>query len=312
MSSHAEMPLGRPATLIVPLPPGGATDSIARVLAARIQTATGQVVVVENRSGGSGQAAVRAFRQAAPDGNTLLIVPFAMAVLVPLTTPSESFAPGRDFAPIGQLAEYSIAFVVGAQVPTQSMQEYVDWVRQHPATASVGVPTTGSLPHLYTLLLGQAGKVDLVVVPYRGTPQLTADLLGGNVSAGFGVLSDFVEHHRSGKLRILAMSAPRRAAIAPDVPTFRQQGFPALEGKGWTALVAPARIPPAVRAWWAKAVLDALHDPFTRQKLVSLGVEPTGSTPQELETIIARDIARWAPVAKAAGLSGEAAAPIAR
>lgn len=306
------MPLGRPATLIVPLPPGGATDSIARVLAASVQSATGQVIVVENRSGGSGQVALRALRQAAPDGKTLLIAPFAMAVLGPLTTPNEPFASGRDFAPIGQLAEYSIAFAVGAQVQARTMQEYVEWVRQHPASAAVGVPSAGSLPHLYTLLLGQAGKVDLVVVPYRGTPQLTADLLGGNISAGFGVLSDLVGLHRSGKLRILAMSGARRAAIAPDVPTFRQQGFPALEGKGWTALVAPVHTPPAVRAWWAKAVLDALRDPGTRQKLITLGVEPTGSTAQELEAIIARDIARWAPVAKAAGLSAEPAAANAR
>ena len=114
-----------------------------------------------------GQVALRALRQAAPDGKTLLIAPFAMAVLGPLTTPNEPFAPGRDFAPIGQLAEYSIAFAVGAQVPARTMQEYVEWVRQHPASAAVGVPTAGSLPHLYTLLLGQAGKVDLVVVPYR-------------------------------------------------------------------------------------------------------------------------------------------------
>src|SRR5512143_1909819 len=123
-SLHAEMPLGRPATLIVPLPPGGATDSIARVLAASVQSATGQVIVVENRSGGSGQVALRALRQAAPDGKTLLIAPFAMAVLGPLTTPNEPFASGRDFAPIGQLAEYSIAFAVGAQVQARTMQEY--------------------------------------------------------------------------------------------------------------------------------------------------------------------------------------------
>jgi tripartite-type tricarboxylate transporter receptor subunit TctC len=276
---------------------------VARVLAESIRSTTRRVVIVENRPGAYGQIAVDVLRQAPPDGTTVLVAPLAIPVLIPLAARGADYDVLNDFAPVTQIAEFSIALAVRADHPARTVAEYMAWLRADPAHAAFGSHGAGGLPHLFGVMIGRAAGVDLVHIPYRGAAQLATDLLGGQVHAGTGALSDFLALHRQGRLRIIAVSGEQRSQLAPHIPTFREQGYPRVQGKGWTSLVAPAGTPQRVIDWWWAAVVQALEVPAVRERLLDLGVEPTGTTPEALAAIIAADLARWRPIVKATGFS---------
>ena len=233
------------------------------------------------------------------------MAPLAIPVLTPLAARHLDYDPARDFVPVAQVAEFAIAFAVRPDHPARTVPEFVAWARSNPALASFGSPGGGGLPHLFGFMIGRAAGIELVNVPYRSATPLAADLMGGQVASGTGALSDFIELHRAGRLRIIGTSGARRSSLAPEVPTFKEQGFAAVEGTGWTALVAPAKTPEAVIHRWSSAIVAALRTPELREKLIRLGVEPTGTTPEALAAIIAADTARWGPVVKAAGFTVE-------
>jgi len=303
LAALAQDPIDRPARFIVPLAPGSTSDLVARLIADHVRAATGQPVIVENRPGATGRIAVRALLEAAPDGTTLLVAPVAIPVVVPLATKVAGYDPARDFVPVAQLVEFPIAFAVRPEHPARTLPEFVAWARANPAHATFGSPGGGGLPHLFGVMIGRAAGIELVHVPYRSAAPLRADLMGGQVASGTGALSDFIELHRAGKLRLLGISGDQRATLAPEVPTFREQGFAAVAGTGWTALVAPARTPQAAIDRWSGAIAVALRDPGLREKLIPLGVEPTGTSPAALAAIIAADTARWRPIVEATGFS---------
>jgi tripartite-type tricarboxylate transporter receptor subunit TctC len=302
LAAFAQTPSERPARIIVPLAAGSTSDTVARLIADAVRTTTGRPVIVENRPGAYGRIAVSALKQATPDGTTLLLAPLALPVLVPLASRQSDYDPATDFAPVTQVAEFAIVFAVKPDHPARTIAEFVDWARANPAHAVFGSPGGGGLPHLFGVMIGRAAGVDLVHVPYRSAAPLTADLMGGQVPSGLGALTDFFELHRAGRLRIIATSGTRRSTLAPDVPTFKEQGL-AIEGTGWTALVAPAATPRAAIDWWSTTVTAALRNPEFREKLVRIGLEPSGTTPEALAAIIAADTERWGPIIRAAGFS---------
>ena len=290
-----------PVRILVGFPPGGESDVIARLLVDRMRTSLAAPVVVENKPGASGTLAAELLKNAAPDGRTLMISPIAVTVFAPLTHAKLRYDPLKDFAPVSLAANFEMALAVGPGSPAKTLDEYIAWARANPAKATYGVPLAGGPTHFFGVMLARAAGVDLAVVPYKGSAPLASDLLGGQVPAGITVLSQLLKHHEAGKLRILAASGSQRSSIAPDIPTFKELGFAAIEGTGWQAFHTSAGTPRDKIERLSLAIASAIKSPEIGARLLALGLEPVGSTPDELASRVAEDTARWAPIVKASG-----------
>jgi tripartite-type tricarboxylate transporter receptor subunit TctC len=294
-----------PLRILLPLPAGSTSDSVARLLAERLREDLGQPILVEDRPGASGRIAVEALMRAPPDGSTLLLAPIAVPVIVPLAFRKPGFDPARDLAPVAQVSTFEYALAVAANHPARNVAEFVAWAKINRARATFGTPGAGSVPHFLGTMLGRAAGVELIHVAYRGAPQVDADLMSGQIAAGLSALADFVALHRAGKLRILATSGAARSPLVPSVATFREQGYPSLEATGWHGVFAPAGTPLPVIERLSAAIVAALRTADLRDRLTSLGVEPTGTTPAELAAIMAADIARWRTIVRETGFKPE-------
>jgi len=294
----------KPVHVVVNVPPGGGIDQITRVAATRLTEALGQPVVVENRPGASGQIAMSAVKNAAPDGLTLVMTPLVTVVTAPhvyAKLPYDAFA---DFAPVAHTANFLFAFTVGPAVPANSLADYVALVKKDQNYGNYASAGTGSLPHFFSLLFGEAAGIKLNHIGYKGTAPALTDLLGGQLGAFMGTVSDVAAQHKAGKMRVLATSGARRAKDLPDVPTFRELGY-AIEGAGWYAAYAPAKTPKESVDRLAAAIVEAIRSPDVRDKLEALGMEPTGLGPAELGRIHRADYDKWGPVIKASGFKPE-------
>jgi len=306
LGPHAQNLIKGPVRIIVPVAAGGTSDISARLIADKIKDAIGQPVVVENKPGATGRIAVEAFKNAAPDGRTLLLAPVAVPVIAPLVFKQLNYDPAKDLVPVAQVAKFQYAFAVGPNHPARTLPEFVAWARAHPEHANFGTAGAGSVPHLFGVMVGRATGVELVHVAHKGVTSVLAELMGGQIAAGISALSDLAELHRAGKIRILATSGAERSPLLPEVPTFKEQGFAAVEGVGWNGVYAPARTPRPVIDRLSSAIVKALRAPELRQKFIDIGLEPTGTTPEELAAIMADDTARWSPIIKASGLAADA------
>lgn len=291
--------------ILVGFPPGGESDVVARLLVDRMSAALGVPVIVENRPGAGGLIAAEALKQAPPDGRTLMIAPIAVTVFAPLTHTRLRFDPARDFAPVSLVAHFQMAFAVGPGSPATTLHEHLTWARTQPQRATYGVPIAGGPTHFLGEMLARTSGVPLVAVPYQGAAPLTNDLLGGQVPAAVTALSQLVPHHRTGRLRVLATSGTKRSPLAQDVPTFAELGLPALEAGGWQAFHTTAGTPRATVERLAAAIGQAVRAPEVTERLLALGLEPAGSSPDELAARIAEDTARWAPVVRASGFRAD-------
>lgn len=305
MLPAAAMAQGAPVRIVVGFPPGGESDVVARLLAERMGAALGAPVVVENRPGAGGLLAAEALKQAAPDGRTLMIAPTAVTVFAPLTHAKLRFDPMRDFAPVSLVAHFQMALATGPGSPATTLREYLAWAGTSRVRATYGVPIAGGPTHFFGEMLARTSGVPLVAVPYQGAAPLTNDLLGGQVPAAVTALSQVLKHHRAGQLRVLATSGAKRSPLAPDVPTLTELGFAALEGSGWQAFHTVAGTPRETVERLSAAIAQAVRAPEIAEKLIALGLEPVGSTPDELAARIAEDTARWAPVVRASGFRAD-------
>ena len=294
-----------PVRILVGFPPGGESDIVARLLVDRMRTSLGVPVIVENKPGANGMIAAEALKNAAPDGKTLMIAPIAVTVFAPLTHSKLRYDPAKDFAPVSLAANFQMALAVGPGSPAKTLHEYIAWARSNPAQATYGVPLAGGPTHFFGVMLARATGVDLTVVPYKGSAPFVNDLLGGQVPAGITVLSQLLKHHEAGKLRVLATSGLQRSPMAPDVPTFKELGFAALEGTGWQAFYTRAGTPQSRVDRLSRAIVSAIKSPEIASRLLELGLEPVGSTPDELAERAAEDIARWAPIVGASGFRAD-------
>jgi tripartite-type tricarboxylate transporter receptor subunit TctC len=294
-----------PVRILVGYPAGGESDLIARLLADGLRNALGAAVVVDNRPGGSGSVAAEQLKNAPADGNTLMVSPIAVTVFAPLTHDRLRYDPLKDFAPVSLVANFQMALAVGPGSPATTLREYLDWVRANPAQATYGVPIAGGPTHFFGVMLARATGVDLAAVPYKGSAPLVNDLLGGQVPAAITALSQLIKHHEAGKVRLLATSGRQRSPLAPDVPTFVELGFAAIEGVGWQAVHAPAGTPPATIRRIATAIGLTVRSPAVQEKLTAAGLEPVGSTPEQLARQMIEDSARWAPAIKASGFRAD-------
>ena len=294
-----------PVRILVGFPPGGESDIVARLVVDRMRTSLGVPVIVENKPGANGTLAAEALKNATPDGRTLMISPIAVTVFAPLTHAKLRYDPAKDLAPVSLAANFQMALAVGPGSPAKTLHEYIAWVRANPAKATYGVPLAGGPTHFFGVMLARAAGVDLVVVPYRGSAPFVNDLLSGQVPAGITVLSQLLKHHEAGKLRVLGTSGSQRSPMAPDVPTFKELGFAALEGTGWQAFHTSAGTPRPTIDRLSAAIAAAIKSPEISARLLELGLEPVGSTPDELASRVAEDTARWAPIVKASGFRAD-------
>ena len=287
-----------PLRVIVGVAPGGSSDTAARLVGDRMSAAHKRAVVIENRPGASGRIALDALR-AAPPADTLLAVPIVVPVIAPIVYGDYDVS---DIVPVARLTTFDYAFVVGAGREWRTFAEFAAWARSPGNVAPFGTGGAGSLAHFVGVVVSQAADYRAELVPYVSIAKLETDLVGGHLVSAVSATSDFTALHRAGRIRILATTGAVRSL--PDVPTFRELGYPGVEIYGWNALFANGRMPKAdvdVLSAQARAALD---DPAVREKLISAGMTPAPSTPEELAAVIAAERARWAPVIRASGFAG--------
>lgn len=305
LGAQAPVALKGPVRIIVGFAAGGSSDIAARMLADKLKDSLDVPVIVENRVGAGGRIAAEALKNAVPDGSTFLLVPVVVPVLAPLVYKQLSYDPAKDFAPVAQVATYQFALAVGPNHPARTVAEFVAWLKVHPTQANFGSPASGSLPHFFGLMIGKETGVEMIHIAYKGGAPLATDLMAGQIPAGVDALSDMIELHRGGKIRIIATSGVQRSPLLPTVATFKEQGFAAIEGTGWIGVYAPAKTPAALVDQVSAAIGVALNGPELRERFVNLGYEPTGTTPAQLAAIMVADTARWGPIIKASGFTAD-------
>lgn len=293
-----------PVKILVGFPPGGSADTTARLIAEKMSAIMGNPVIVENRPGAGGRIAAQAVKDAAPDGNMLMIAPLAVMVVQPVVFKSVKYDTTKDFTPIGNAALFPLAVAVGPATPAKTFAELIAWLKANPMQANFGSPATGSLPHFLGEMIGQALNVKIQHVPYQGGAPLMTALLGSQLPVGIDTPAEFAENHRAGKLKILAVSGGQRAAQFPDVPTLREQGVN-LEASAWFGIFGPAGMPAARTESLSTALSAALRQPDVISKLAALGLQAAPESSAEMARRMAADKARWEPVIKSTGFQAD-------
>ncbi len=293
-----------PVKILVGFPPGGSADTTARLIAEKMSASMGSPVIVENRPGAGGRIAAQAVKDAAPDGNTLMLVPMAVMVVQPVVFKSIKYDTTKDFTAIGNAVTFPLALAVGPATPAKTMAELMAWIKANPNLANYGSPATGSLPHFLGEMLGQAASVKMQHVPFQGGAPLMTALLGGQLPVGFDTPLEFAENHRAGKLRILAVSGPQRMAQFPEVPTLRESGIN-IEATAWFGVFGPAGMPAARTEALSLAMQAALKQPDVMAKLSNLGLLAVPESSADMAKRMAADKARWEPVIKSTGFQAD-------
>ena len=292
---------GSPVRIIVGFPPGGGTDAIARSLADKLKDQLGQPVLVENKAGAGGQIAAQALKAAAPDGSTFFISHDHTISILPLVTKHPGFDPAKDFVPVAGFATFVNALAVSGGTPARSMSEYITWVRTQGGKGNVGVPAPASVPEFLVKLIGQKYGLDLAAAPYRGSAPMIGDMLGNQIGAGVGSIPDFIENHKAGKIRVVAVMGKARQAAVPEAPTFAELGLAGFEDVPYYGFFAPAGTPQAAIDRFSGALQKVVALPDVRERLTSMGLT-VGFMPQQ--QLAARERAytqTWTKLIKALG-----------
>lgn len=288
--------------LLVGFPPGGGTDAIARTLADKLKDQLGTPVIVENKAGAGGQIAAQALKAAPADGLTLFLSHDHTVSILPLVMKNPGFDPARDFVAVGGFATFVNALAVSGGTPAMSMNEYVAWVRSQGAgKGTVGVPAPASVPEFLVQVIGQKYKLDLQAAPYRGSAPMMGDMLGNQINAGVGSIPDFIENHKAGKIRVLAVLGGARQAILPDVPTFAELGLAGFEDVPYYGIFAPAGTPQAAIDRFSAALAKVVAMPDVREHLTAMGLTVGYMTPKQLASREQAYSQTWARIIKASG-----------
>ncbi len=290
-----------PVKILVGLPPGGAVDIGARLVADKLQVSLGQPVLVENKPGASTRIAVQTVRRAEPNGQTLLVTPDAIITLYPHVFKDAGYDPFKDLTPISQILLWSYGFAVPAASPAKTFAEFVALAKADPKFAFYASPSTGSGQHILGLQLGDLIGRKLDHVPFKGAADAINALLSNSVPSAILTLGELTNLHQSGKVRVLATLTAARTADLPEVPTFREIGYPQMQSTGAVAIFGPAHMAPALVERIGKAVQDALADPGVKARIRKMGMEAKSSTPQELDAFDRAEFERWDRVVKASG-----------
>jgi tripartite-type tricarboxylate transporter receptor subunit TctC len=290
----------KPVRLIVPVAAGGPTDIVARMLAEKLSRMWGEQVVVENKGGAGTNIGNEYVARSDPDGHTILFATASLAVNTSLYR-SLSYDPIADFAAVSLVTQLAYFVFVPNSSPAHSIKELIDHAKARPGALTMASPGTGSAPFLAEMLFLQMANIEMTHVPYRGASPAFADLLPGRVDCYFGS-GGLLSYSRSGQVRVLATTGPRRDAAAPDVPTIAEAGVPGYDVTSWQALFVPAKTPPDIVRKISAATNTALTDPAIKDKLAKTGYAAEGSSPEELEKLLKSEIAKWSAVIKTVGV----------
>jgi len=291
--------------LLVGFPAGGGTDVIARTLAEKLKDQLGSNVIVENRAGAGGQIAAQALKAAPADGTTFFLSHDHTISILPLVTKNPGFDPAKDFVAVAGFATFVNAFAVSGGTPATSMNEYVAWVRTQGNKGNVGVPAPASVPEFLVKLIGQKYALDLQAAPYRGSAPMMADMLGNQIGAGVGSVPDFIENHKAGKIRVVAVLGGKRQAALPDVPTFAELGLAGFEDVPYYGIFAPAGSPRATIDRFAEAVSKVIAMPDVRDRLTAMGLSVGYMPPQQLAAREHAYTQTWTRIIKASGFQAQ-------
>jgi tripartite-type tricarboxylate transporter receptor subunit TctC len=291
----------QPIRLVVPFPPGGGADNLARLIAPRIGHALGQAIVIDNRPGAGGNVGAEFAARAAPDGYTLLYGTNGTHAINRTLYANLRFDPVKDFEPVSRMTEIVAMLVVHPDLPVHSVQELIRYAKERPGKINFASAGNGTTSHLAGVLFGQMAGIDIVHVPYRGGAAAATDLIGGQVQMMIEVMPSAYPLVKGGKVRGLAVTTARRFPGAAEFPTIAESGVPGFEMSAWDGIFAPAGTSPAVIDKLNAAVRQALDDPEVRRGLLAFGAQPVAGSPSEFARHIAREGDKWGRVVRQSG-----------
>ena len=294
----------RTTRIVVGFPPGGSADVIARLLAEKLRVSLGQNVLVDNKPGAGGRVALNEVKRAAPDGQTLILSPSGALVIQPWLYSNLGYDPIKDFTAISRVSTFDFAVTAGPGAPAGDIKTVLAWMKANPSKANYATSGAGTVPHFAGQLLGQASGVPMTHVAYRGGAPAAQDLIGGQVPLMVDTASETIEHHKSGKVRILAVTGETRNKALPDVPTLKESGIN-VSADAYFGLYGPAGMAPDVVAKIDRAVAEALRDPVIQEKIYGFGLVPNHAGPAELAATQAAHLKRWEEPIKASGFKAE-------
>ena len=295
----------KPIRLVVPFATGGVTDTSGRLIAEHLSKRLGQQVIVDNKPGASGNIGTQMVATAEPDGYTLLLGFDGTLVINPHVFPKVGFDTLKDFAPIGKIGDAILILVSHPGVPAKTLKEVIALSKTQSGGLSYGTSGTGGTPHIAGELLKQRTGANLTHIPYKGGGQAMTDLLGGTIPLVYTAVAGAIQHVKSGKLHAVAVSSGQRAPSLPDVPTFIESGVADFDINSWVGLLAPAKTPRAIVDKLNTELNAVLNDPVVRERLNTLGISASPGGPERFGRDMARDLARYGQVVKAANIKAE-------
>lgn len=296
-----------PIRLLVGFPPGGATDAITRMVADKLPGLLGQPVIVDNKPGVGGRIAADLMLAAPADGLTFMVAPNATPTFQMLVFRDQiKWNSLRDFVPVASFASYPLGMGVTNNLGVNNVREFVEWARKNPGKASFGTPGTGGQNHFLGVQLAKAAGIQLEVAPYKGSPPMVTDLVGGHVPSAISLLDGMMAHHRAGKIKMIGVFTKERSPLMPDIPTFAEQGIDVTSGEGWTGMWAKAGTPAAEVQRMEKAIAQVLQMPDVREVLSQrLMVNPVFRNSAQMDALQRAELAHWEPIIKASGFKPE-------
>ena len=295
----------KPIRLVVPFTPGGVTDTSGRLIAEQLSKRLGQQVIVDNKPGASGNIGTQQVAAAEGDGYTLLLGFDGTLVINPHVFPKTGFDTLKDFAPIGKIGDAVLILVANPSFPAKNLKDLIALSKTQAGGLSYGTSGTGGTPHIAGELLRQRTGANLVHVPYKGGGQALTDVLGGNIPLVYTAIAGAIPHVKSGKLLPIAVSSSKRASSMPDVATFIENGVTDFEASSWVGLLAPAKTPRAIITRHNTELTAVLNDPEVKERLNGMGITAAPGTAESFGAELSRDLAKYGPVVKAAGIKAE-------
>jgi len=296
VGAHAQTWPTKPATLVVPFPPGGSTDTVARSISPKLAASLGQPFLVDNKAGATGTIGALFVKRAAPDGYTFLVTSLGPLVIAPHLIKGLAYDPLKDLDIITVAAQAPNVLVVPAESPHKSVADVVAYEKKNPGKMTFASSGNGSSDHLTAELFWQQSGTTGLHVPYKGGAPAITDLLGNQVDASFQNLNAVVQNIKAGKLRALAVTGGKRSTLLPEVPTMAEAGFKGVEVYSWQAVAAPKGLPADVRAKASAAMVAALNDPAVKSQYMALGLEVVANTPEQAAAFEQQEFARWKKV----------------